>query len=283
MEVAIAQYVDELKGISSAPSVRGPSSSSTGAATPASSVVVATATGPNLIDNNADDTDSNQTTASSSTTKTAAVPTRRLRKRGKAQRNGVAEASSSVTLNPLTNQVRIDYLGTMIGKGGVPTQASVFTSTSKVQVRIESELVAIAEANALSEAASAALTDKDEGEAVKEKRTRKKRPSENDGSSTPDIAAKRPATINHRHGIVRPLASKSSRLVLPFKMSGPIVRILSITFIWASCTSVICEIISICSKKPTFSIRAIIFPTFDEQLDFTIKHHRPPKKSISPC
>ncbi len=57
-------------------------------------------------------------------------------------------------------------------------------------------------------------------------------------------------------------------------MSGPIVRILSITFIWASCTSVIYEIISICSKKPTFSIRAIIFPTFDEHIWWwKVAHH----------
>ncbi|CUT98816.1 SANT DNA binding [Echinococcus multilocularis] len=72
--------------------------------------------------------------------------------------------SSSSSENDI---VRIDYLGKLVNKNGIPTGASVRTCTSKVQARIEAELAAMSKAVAKgpqsgSERASPILDDESE-------------------------------------------------------------------------------------------------------------------------
>ncbi|KAL5104825.1 REST corepressor [Taenia crassiceps] len=102
------------------------------------------------------------------------APTARLRKRKRpinedgATGGGDETYSSSSSDNDI---VRIDYLGKLVNKNGIPTGASVRTCTSKVQARIEAELMAMSKAvtkslqSSGSERASPILDD--EGEVMR--------------------------------------------------------------------------------------------------------------------
>lgn len=218
IDSAIARYVESLNDWNKSKRVTASSSNST----------TASLTTRDSADNNngggaagsggGDDTDSNQTSVSSSTTKTSkestATPIRRLRKRQRGV-DGVVTAGGAATggsaFNPANSQIRIDYLGAMVNKSGVPTQASVCTTTSKLAVKLEAELTAIAEAaaNRKKNAAAAAVAVPAEDEEDSEEHSDETKKSSLEPPPPPPPPPFRRKLMNPRHGIVRSVRSSA--------------------------------------------------------------------------
>ncbi|KAL5962110.1 REST corepressor [Taenia solium] len=126
LENAIARYIDSLNG--------NMETSSTGSARPPR--VFPDANSGKLVKTN------------------KSAPTSRLRKRKRSINGGGAIGDGDDTFYSSSSSdndiVRIDYLGKLVNKNGIPTGASVRTCTSKVQARIEAELMAMSKAVAKS-------------------------------------------------------------------------------------------------------------------------------------
>ncbi|VDD81991.1 unnamed protein product [Mesocestoides corti] len=211
IESAIARYIEDLSGFTQ----HLPNSAST-----SSSVIVQ----PEEVDD-ADEVGSNQTSnASSTTTKTTSV--RRLRKRGRqrgggsANQHGAGDVPSSA---PLSNhQVRIDSLGTMVTHGGLPSHASVCTSTSKVQTRIEAELVTMSKAMARDPqhtSASSSSSEPDNAKKRSAKRLRKVDDSEDEENEKRQFPPKRYSRFSRKRGIVQ--SALNSKSLSQIAITGP--------------------------------------------------------------